>query len=175
MSTRTKRKQQQSRGRKPAFTPPQPWKWEPMSRGELIADPQLAELAERNPDVAEVLDEVSEVWLNNHYVVTVRRYPTGQPDVMSLSIRRIDRKPVHSWRDFQRIKNEIAGRDVEAFELYPAWKRTVDTANQYWVHCLRPGVELPVGFGERAVSGDNDPRFPMSRQAPFTRGEKEAI
>jgi hypothetical protein len=94
---------------------------------------------------------------------------------MSLSIRRIDRKPVHSWRDFQRIKNEIAGPEIEAFELYPGRRRTVDTANQYWMWCMRPGIELPVGFSERAVSGDNDPLFPMSRQASFRKGEREAI
>jgi hypothetical protein len=40
---------------------------------------------------------------------------------------------------------------------------------------MRPGIELPVGFSERAVSGDNDPLFPMSRQASFRKGEREAI
>jgi hypothetical protein len=162
-----------NRRRKGGFTPPR--EWIPMTRGELIVDPQMQEIAAQNPDVAEVLDDVNEIWINNQYVVTVRRFSEGKPDVMSLSIRRIDRKPIDNWRHKQRIKNEIAGEDVDAFELYPMKKRTVDTANQYWIWCMRPGVELPMGFTERAVNGDNDPRFPMSRQQPFARGEREAI
>lgn len=156
--------------RKPGFTP-----WEPMRRGTRVVDPQLTELATQDPDVAEHLEKATEVWLNNQYVVTVTRYPDGKPDVMALSIRHMDRMAVHDWRHFQRIKNEIAGPEVEAFELYPAQSRTVDTANQFWVWCLRPGIELPVGFSERTVNGNMDERFPMSRQRPFERGEEEAI
>ena len=156
--------------RKPAFTP-----WEPMQRGTRVVDPQLAELATRDPDVAEHLEQATEVWLNSQYVVTVQRYREGKPDVMALSIRAMNRMAAHDWRHFQRIKNEIAGPDVEAFELYPAQSRTVDTANQYWLWCMRPGTELPVGFSERTVNGDMDERFPMSRQRPFERGEEEAI
>lgn len=163
----------QGSGRKPGFT--EPWRWVPMQRGTRVVDPQLAELAERDPDVAAHLAEATEVWLNNLYVVTVQRYREGRPDVSSLSIRRIDRAAIHDWRHFQRIKNEIAGEDVDAFELYPMKKRTVDTANQYWIWCMRPGVELPMGFSERTVDGSNDERFPMSRQRPFGRGEKDAI
>jgi hypothetical protein len=156
--------------RKPAFTP-----WEPMQRGTRVTDPQLTELAARNPDIAESLEGASEVWLNNQYIVTVRRFPDGKKDVMSLSIRRLDRMAIRNWRHNQRIKNEIAGEDVDAFELYPMKSRTVDTANQYWVWCMRPGVMLPVGFSERTVSEGADERFPMSRQRPFERGEMEAI
>lgn len=167
------RPQPQGGGRKPGFT--QPWRWEPMQRAERLVDPQLAELAERDPDIAEHLEEAKETWINNLYIVTVRRFPEGKPDVMSLSIRRLDRAAIHDWRHKQRIKNEVAGEDVEGFEIYPMTKRTVDTANQYWIWCLRPGMELPVGFSERTVDGNNDERFPMSRQRPFSKGERNAI
>ena len=156
--------------RKPAFTP-----WEPMQRGTRVTDPQLIELAAQDPDIAEHLKLASEVWLNNQYMATVYRFRDGKPDVQCLSIRRLERMAIDNWRHKQRIKNEIAGPDVDAFELYPMRSRTVDQANQYWVWCMRPGVELPVGFSERTVSGDVDERFPMSRQRPFERGEMEAI
>ena len=187
-AARKRRKQQERQAaappppqppRKPKSTPlagpVPPWKWERMQRGTRVVDPQLAELAERDPDVAEHLARASETWLNNHYIVTVYRFPEGPRDVQCMSIRSIARDASHDWRDFQRVKNEIAGEDVEGFEIYPAKKRTVDQANQYWVWCLRPGMELPVGFSERSVDGSNDERFPMSRQRPFRRGEKDAI
>jgi len=154
--------------------------WIKMQQAEAVPDAQLQELAERDPMVAAVLSAVDEIWLGgwsdgNQYVVTVRRHPV-LGHVMCLSVRRTDRKAVHDWRDKQRIKNEIAGEDVDAFELYPMKKRTVDQANQYWLWCMPPGQEMPAGFDERIVVGENDPRFPMSRQRPFRdKAEREAI
>ncbi|MGH3430252.1 MAG: DUF7694 domain-containing protein, partial [Mycobacteriales bacterium] len=48
----------------------------------------------------------------------MRRHPDGF--VRHLSIRRQDRQAARDWRDFQRIKTEIAGPDTEAVELFPA-------------------------------------------------------
>jgi hypothetical protein len=88
--------------------------------------------------------EPGEVWRNHKYTVHVDRYEDGAVSV--LSIKRNDRSPVHDWRDLQRIKNEIAGPEAEAVELYPAQSRLLDTANQYWLWCTRPGDRFPLGY-----------------------------
>ena len=50
-------------------------------------------------------------WLNDTYQVLFRVTAPreGVPPMGHLSIRRIDREPVHDWRDIQRIKNELCG------------------------------------------------------------------
>ena len=89
--------------------------WQPMRRGQQIVTPKLAAHAAGNPAALAAIMDSSEVWLNNQYVAVVRRYPDGA--VMHLSIRRADRGAARDWRDLQRVKNEIAGPDVEAMEL----------------------------------------------------------
>jgi hypothetical protein len=140
--------------------------WQPMQRATLIVPPETIEAAKADAAVAALLAGSTEVWRNDKYVVTVRRR-MDSGDVMSLSIRRDDRKAAHDWRDFQRIKNEIAGPETEALELYPAESRLVDTANQYWLWCMPKGEMLPAGFPNRVVSYEEDPRFPNARQRPL--------
>lgn len=104
-----------------------------------------------------------QLWLNDEYQVAV--YPPeanegvtkqGWPPVIHLSIKRIDREPVHDWRDLQEIKNLIVGPDHEAVELYPAESRKVDLANQYHLWVLADaGIHFPFGFETRAVQYDN--------------------
>lgn len=133
-----------SRKRRPGHVP-RPW--QAMQRA--VADPpspeRIAALKEAGAS-DELIAEVAagEFWRNDLYTVQVGRHSEGW--IQELSIRRNDRKPVHDWRHFQRIKSEIAGPDVEAFELYPAEERLMDTANQYYLWCLPPGQRLPVGF-----------------------------
>jgi len=88
--------------------------------------------------------QAAEVWINHKYTVQVTRREDGS--VAELSIRRNDRKAAHDWRDFQRIKNEIAGDEIEAVELYPAMSRLMDTANQYYIFCLPPGEKVAAGL-----------------------------
>jgi hypothetical protein len=100
-----------------------------------------------------VPDLASEIWRNDKYVCSVERDDDGH--VKELSIRRDDRSWPRDWRDFQRIKNEIAGPEVEAVELFPAESRLYDTANQFWLWCLPPGEKFSFGFHEgRHVSND---------------------
>ena len=95
--------------------------------------------------------ETAEMWTNDQYVVVVTRREDGT--VEELSIRREDRRAAHDWRDFQRIKTEIAGAETEGFEIYPAESRLMDTANQYYLFCLRPGERVPAGYiGGRNVT-----------------------
>jgi hypothetical protein len=96
-----------------------------------------------------------EMWKNDRYQVSVHHLDRdeGAVPMVQLSIRRVDRQPVHDWRDLQRIKNELVGPECEAVELYPAESRLVDTANQYFLWAvLDPSFRFPCGFGQRLVS-----------------------
>ena len=105
----------------------------------------------REPRDGEFADEI---WLNDRYVVSVDRHDDGV--IQTLSIRSSDRSARHDWRDFQRIKNDIAGAEIEAIEIYPAESRLVDTSNQYWLWCLPPGEHVPVGFFDGRVVSNNE-------------------
>lgn len=145
----------------------------------LPATPQLTD-AQQAARVA-AGQPMPEMWMNDRYTVTVERFHTLEADctctemgaahqhptpscpwnfdkrpVVHLSIRRNDRKPLHDWRDLYRIKNDIAGHDVEAVELYPSVRRLVDEANQFHLWCLPPGDEIPMGYGTRLVGDDTE-------------------
>ncbi len=65
-----------------------------------------------------------------------------------LSIRRHDFEQCNSWADFQAIKNELLGPEVEAVQVYPAESRLLDTDNVYHLFVVRE--KLGFNFG-RAV------------------------
>lgn len=79
-----------------------------------------------------------------------------------ISIRNEDRSSRHDWREFQDIKNQIAGEERIAIELYPEESRKVDEANQFHLFVLPEGSEIPIGFAERNVS--YMPEVPNSSQ-----------
>lgn len=112
-----------------------------------------------------------EIWRNGRYVVIVDRRPDHS--VETLSIRRDDRAPEpFPWRDLQRIKNEVAGPEVEAAELFPAESRLMDTANQRWLWCLPRSQRFEFGFAGRVVSGDSEAARRLgARQAPLEPSE----
>jgi len=136
--------------RKTGATPARPW--QPLYRAQVVIPDRLAAAANADPSVMEQVRALmdAEVWRNDKYVVVVERGDAGW--VRHLSIRRADRKPVMDWRDKQRIKDQLAGPDAEAVELYPAMSRLVDGANQYHLWCLRPGVRFPLGWDEGFVA-----------------------
>lgn len=89
---------------------------------------------------------------NNRYHVFVRRTRNpvaGGPDIVHLSIRDNDRTPRHDWRDFQRIKNEILGPEIELIEIYPRESHLVDFSNQFhlWGFLTDQAVFTEMGFG----------------------------
>ncbi len=88
-----------------------------------------------------------EIYLNDIYQVAVHRHTEQSPPVIHLSIKRIDKQPIHDWRDLQQIKNELTDPEFDACELYPAESRLVDTANQYhlWVIADKE-CRIPVGW-----------------------------
>lgn len=115
----------------------------------------------------------SEIWKNDKYQVA-KYAPDGPkgsewPPMIHLSIKRIDRQPIHDWRDLQEIKNQLCGPECEAVELYPAESRVVDAANQYHLWVLTdPKVFFPFGFDRRFV---NDCSVGGAVQRPFDKGE----
>lgn len=102
-----------------------------------------------------------DVYKNDTYQVNIRwktpQHAFGEGiDIVHLSIKRIDRAPIHDWRDLQAIKNKLVGDEREALELYPAESRRVDTANQYHLWVLPEGEFLPVGWTGRLVMDEGE-------------------
>lgn len=112
------------------------------------------------------------VYVNEHYQVNVEVIgtPFGPQvgEVVWLSIKRRDRQAIHDWRELQGVKNRIVGEEHEAFEVYPAESRLVDSANQFhlWVF-VDPRVRLPVGFREREVMDTETAAAQGATQRPF--------
>lgn len=110
------------------------------------------------------------VFVNDTYQVSIRKVqPTGEPDswpdMLHLSIKRIDKETIHDWRELQTIKNELVGPEHEAIELYPAESRRVDSANQYHLFVLmKEGLQFPIGWKQRLVS---DEMLAGSKQRSF--------
>jgi len=130
--------------------------WEPLEPAVRIekSKSEIQELAKdlgvTYKEMKEALDcdKDAEVWKN--YIYTVLKHT--HEDMVWLSIRRNDRKPVTDWRHKQLIKNQLVGEECEGMELYPAESRLVDTANQYHLWCsTTPGFRFPVGFNSRVV------------------------
>jgi hypothetical protein len=105
--------------------------------------------------------EHPEHWVNDVYQVTVRRW-TKDPvfgtngGMIQIGVNSHDGTARHDWRDLQGIKNQIAGPECEAFELYPAESRLVDPSNYYTLWCF-PGLKrLKVGIdeGRRVLNSD---------------------
>jgi hypothetical protein len=100
-------------------------------------------------------DDPDEQWTNDTYFVTLRRlrdqvFKTEKGMIM-LGIASLDGTARHDWRDFQAIKNQLAGEETEAFELYPAESRLLDPSNYYSLWCF-PGLDrIKVGKEVRDV------------------------
>ena len=82
------------------------------------------------------------IYRNKFYTVvkTVLEPELGEKGGLHLSIRHNERKAVRDWRHFQRIKNELAGAEREAVEIFPPESQLVDTSNQYHLWVLPEGT-----------------------------------
>jgi hypothetical protein len=104
---------------------------------------------------------------NDIYVVAMRQVHEPICDMIWLSICRIDKKPLHNWRDLQTIKNMLVGENCFGYEVYPAEDQLVDTANQYHLWCLPNGTHLPFGFHDgRKVSYESTS---VTKQEPLNK------
>ncbi len=108
-------------------------------------------------------------YINDRYQVKVK--DVGN-ELLWLSIKRLDKEPIHDWRDLQEIKNQIVGKECEGVEIYPAESRKVDGANQYhlWVY-KDPKIRIPFGMQERLV--DYTTVIGGSKQRPEEVHDKE--
>ena len=106
----------------------------------------------------------SPVVKNDKYQVVIEEQGGGW---VHLSIKRLDKQPVHDWRELQQIKNMLVGPECEGLELYPAESRVVDTANQYHLYVMRdPTWRLPVGY-ETGLRCDKE--MLGAKQRPFEK------
>lgn len=98
-------------------------------------------------------DDPDEYWVNDVYHVTLRRKENDQVfgtrgGMIQLGINAHDGTARHDWREFQSIKNQLAGPECEAFELYPAESRLMDPSNYYSLWCF-PGLKrIKVGVNQ---------------------------
>lgn len=105
--------------------------------------------------------EHPEIWESDVYQVTVRRWSKdsvfgSSGGMIQIGINSHDGTARHDWRDFQGIKNQIAGPECEAFELYPAESRLLDPSNYYTLWCF-PGlkkIKVGISQGRRVLDVD---------------------
>lgn len=145
-------------------------KFDPTDEATIKAAMKLGGVS-RKKAVAYIEDSTKgEVYLNDTYQVLKRDadvFDEKWPPMYWLSIKRIDREPIHDWRDLQLIKNMLVGGDNEAVELYPAESRLTDTANQYHLWVLKDaGLMFPFGFAKRIVT---DEKLGNAKQRPFSK------
>ena len=143
------------------------------ARAKLVATWKAAhpEAAQESSAAHHTLDKVSEGTMDDHdrpeywesdiYQVIVRRWSkdpvfgTGG-GMIQIGIHTHDCTARHDWREFQWIKNQIAGPECEAFELYPAESRLIDPSNYYTLWCFPALRRLKVGVdeGRRVLDAD---------------------
>ena len=122
---------------------PQRKAWQPLKRVPIdpaYAARQRKAAADAGLDQRAVDAEMpTEVWINDVYQVLVKR------DGRQLSIHRHDRRAVRDWRHLQQIKNEVAGPEATAVEVFPPSSMLVDTSNEYHLFVLDHDLELFAG------------------------------
>jgi hypothetical protein len=121
-------------------------------------------------------DAPDEVWNNDVYSVNVRFKPDRvfgtREGMIQLGISALNGAARHDWREFQAIKNQLAGVECEAFELYPAESRLLDPSNYYTLWCF-PGVKrLKVGMDEGRRQWDADEA--LAPQRGIAKGARPA-
>jgi hypothetical protein len=108
------------------------------------------------------LDPHQTIWKNRFYVVvkTILEPEIGEASGLHLSIRHNERKAIRDWRHFQRIKNELAGSEREAVEIFPPESQLVDTSNQYHLWVLPEGTTsfFTWNEGRHVTSNAQDPQ-----------------
>lgn len=114
---------------------------------------------------------VCQHWQNDIYDVTRRHYPSGWPETNSpyikLGICSLDGLARHDWRDMQAIKNQLAGEEWEAVELFPAESRLVDPSNYYILFCIPERFPFGLFEGRQVIDADQC----IAPQRPFPKSK----
>ncbi len=120
----------------------------------VVPDKELERLSiEFNTDMEKVRQASQNVYMNDLYQVSIMQMLKEPPGMIWLSIKRLDKQPIHDWRHIQQIKNELVGEECDGVELYPAESRRVDASNQYHLFvCPDPNFRLPFGYQYRDVT-----------------------
>ena len=84
----------------------------------------------------------SAVFTDGTYIVERHLIAGDGPYAYRLAIKRVDKAPIRSWRELQDIKNDVAGIDAVAIEIYPRECEVTDTANIYHLWVMRDDVDL---------------------------------
>lgn len=94
-------------------------------------------------------------YINDKYQVNTSVVQSVLGEILHLSVKRLDKEPIHDWRDMQEIKNIFAGPECEGMEIYPAESRLVDCANQYHIWAFTsPDTRIPIGWQTRLVASE---------------------
>lgn len=82
---------------------------------------------------------------NNRYIVMIYdNTKTTHGDAISVLIQKLDNTPILGhWKEIQKIKNEIFGKETTAVEYYPKESELIDDHNIYWIWIYPEGV-LPI-------------------------------
>lgn len=153
--------------------------WTPFVEGKMPPEyTDVVAIRKKCPDMT--LDEAHQmaarlrrerVYRNNRYQVHIREIGSPAdtwPEMIHLSIKRVDKEVIHDWRDLQRIKNELVGPEHEAVELYPAESRLVDEANQYHLWVFKSAEpRWPFGSEERRVATPEEAAVSGAKQRAF--------
>lgn len=113
--------------------------WQPFERVPESDRPELfAQQRER-------VGDLQSVWKNNRYIVQIYRRALGggAMEASHLAVRRNDESEIQGWDDLQRIKNELAGGDRVALEIYPPEAEVIDQANMRHLFVLPAGTVAP--------------------------------
>ena len=94
-------------------------------------------------------------WYQVHRLGSNPAVPTrasSLEDALWLVVWRRDGKPPRDWRHLQAIKNQLAGPEREALEIFPAESRLIDVGNATHLWVMPAGECVPFGYeGQRRV------------------------
>lgn len=91
------------------------------------------------------------IYQDDQYAVAV--YEPDDSGFTCLTVQRIDRQPARDWRDLQRIKTDLIGAEREAYEVFPAESRVVDTTNTTWLWALPAGQHISQPWSRLVMDG----------------------
>lgn len=94
---------------------------------------------QKDPTIEMVyVDSTEEYIVEKHSVNNISDF------AFRITIKRIDKNPIRSWRIIQDIKNAIAGEESVAIEIYPKETDVTDTGNLYHLWVFKPGYNVNV-------------------------------
>jgi hypothetical protein len=120
-------------------------------RRRLTREGQQPGQWERRPSPKELgrgsgwFGELDRAFTDGKYAVMIRTIDTEWGKVEHACIRNIGSTDI-PWRDKQKIKNELFGRERVAVEVFPAESDLVDEANMYHLWVLPFGFNIPFGL-----------------------------